>query len=250
MYWEAAIALLDVSTKLNLCEIRKSTISALECLFPTDITGDQVPKFRPVIAGYRHQSDEKMFYRTFPIKAIKLFHEHGVPSMLPMAYYHAAQLSVEDIVNGVEDDGVLLKLDSIDTMKVLKGREKLRRSRRLVLFPWFENKIDQGSESATCEGELMLNNNFCWENFMDIYFQFNRSGFLDDMTNGLQGLSGTAESVLRRYLCATCWSESIRLISAGERKNWEDLPDCFGFESWNSVKKLQESADRSWNGEY
>jgi len=204
LYWEAAVELLDVSTKLNLYEVRKSVISALECLFPTNITEDRIPKFRPIIAGYKHQAEEKMFYRTFPIKAIKLFHEHGVPSMLPMAYYHAAQLSLDDIVNGVEDGGVLWKLDTIDTIKVLKGRDKLKTSRRQVLFPWLDDKLVEGADIVTCEKEVMLNNNDCWGNFMEIYSKFNKSGFLDDITNGLQGLSENAETIFGRYFCERC----------------------------------------------
>ena len=81
----------------------------------------------------------------FPIKAIKLFHEHSVPSMLPMAYYHAAQLSLDDIVNGVEDGGVLWKLDTLDTIKVLKGRDKLKTLRHQVLFPWLDDKLVEGA---------------------------------------------------------------------------------------------------------
>lgn len=252
LYWEAAIALLDVSKKLNLHDVRKSTISALECLFPTDISADKMPKL-PVIAGYRNQREEKMFYRTFPIRAIDLFHEYGVPLMLPMAYYHAAQLSLEDIVNGVEDEGVLWKLSPADIIKVLKGRDKLKASRRQVLFSWLDEKMVEGGPergSATCEVELALNGNYCWENFIGIYSQFNRSGFLDDITNGLQGLSGTAEQIFRRYVCQRCWSDSMHLIGVGERKNWANLPEYFGFEDWEAVKKLQENIDRGWEGKY
>ena len=193
-----------------------------------------------------------MFYRTFPIKAIKLFHEHGVPSMLPMAYYHAAQLSLDDIVNGVEDGGVLWKLDTIDTIKVLKGRDKLKASRRQVLFPWFDDKLVEGADTGivTCEKELMLNNNDCRENFMEIYSKFNKSGFLDDITNGLQGLSENAEMIFGRYFCESCRLDALGLLRAGERKNWESLPEYFGFEDWDALKKLQKNVDRGWEGEY
>lgn len=255
LYWEAAIELLDVSTKLNLHEVRKSVISALGCLFPTEITEYRIPKFRPIIAGYQDQVEEKMFYRTFPIKAINLFHEHGVPSMLPMAYYHAAQLSLEDIVNGVEDGGILWKLNTVDIIKVLKGREKLKTSRRQVLFPWLDDKLvevgrDSEAGSATCERKLTLNGNYCWENFMEIYSQFNRSGFLDNITNGLQGLSENAEKIFGHYVCERCRSDALRLLRAGELENWGNLPEYFGFEDWDAVKKLQENIDRGWEDEY
>ncbi|KAF8813699.1 hypothetical protein BYT27DRAFT_7180448 [Phlegmacium glaucopus] len=253
LYWEAAIALLDVSTKLNLHVIRKSTISALECLFPTDMTGNEIPKFRPVIAGYKYQRDETMFCRTFPIKAINLFHEHDVPSLLPMAYYHAAQLSLEDIVNGVKDGNVLWKLNSTDVMKVLKGREILKTSRRQVLFLWLDDKKMEGEQeegSADCEIKLMLNGNYCWENFRDIYLQFNRSGFLDDITNGLQCLSDAAEDLFRGYVCQGCWSDAMHSMDVGKRKNWANLPEYFGFEDWDAVKKMQESVDSGWDGTY
>jgi len=253
LYWEAAIALLDVSTKLNLYDIRKSAISALECLFPTNLWDNQIPQFRPVIAGYQNQWEENLFYRTFPIKAINLFHEHGVPSMLPMAYYHAAQLSIEDIVNGVEDGGVLWKLDSVDIMKVLEGRERLKKSRRQVLFPWLNDKMAGGGRehgSANCEIKLMLNGNYCWENFRDIYLQFNRSGFLDDITNGLQCLSETAENLFQGYVCQRCWLEAIHSMSVGKRKNWASLPEYFGFGDWDAIKKLQENIDGGWEGNY
>lgn len=194
-----------------------------------------------------------MFYRTFPIKAINLFHEYGVPSMLPMAYYHAAQLSVEDIINGVEDRGVLWKLDAVDIIKVLKGREILKISRRQVLFPWLDDKLIEGGPdagSAECEKEIMLNGNYCWENFIEIYSQFNKTKFLDDITNGLQGLSENAEKIFGRYVCEKCWSDALRLLRIGERKNWESLPEYFGFEDWSAVKKLQENIDRGWEGKY
>jgi hypothetical protein len=243
LYWEAAIELLDVSMKLNLYEIRKSVISALECLFPTKITEDRIPKFRPIIAGYQHEAEEKVFYRIFPIRAINAFHEHGVPLMLPMAYYHAAQLSLEDIVNGVEDGGILWKLDVVDIVKVLKGREILKTSRRQVLFPWLDDKIVQGpDDDATCEKEL-INDNYCWENLMEMYSKFNKSGFLDDSTNDLQGFSEKAERIFGYYVCERCRSEALRSLRAGERRNWESLPEYFGLEDWSAVKKLQENIE-------
>lgn len=253
LYWEAAIELLDVSTKLNLPFVRKSAISALKCLFPTDLIDGRIPTFQPIIAGFRQQSDEKMFYRIFPIKAIHFFHEHGVPSMLPMAYYHAAQLSVEDIVNGVECGDVVWKLNPVDMMKVLKGRDKLKTSRRQVLFPWLNDKmLDGGPErgSATCGLDLMFNGNYCWENFMEIYSKFNRSGFLDDNTNGLQCLSGAAQDIFPEYVCHGCWSGALSEMSIGEGKNWTSLPGYFGFEGWDAVKSLQEDVDRGWEGDY
>ena len=173
--------------------------------------------------------------------------------MLPMAYYHAAQLSLEDIVNGVEVGNTLWKLDPVDIIKVLKGREKLRTSRRQVLFPWLDEKmIEEGPRRgcATCEMTYMCNSNYCWKNFMEIYSEFNRSGFLDDVNNGLEGLSKAAKNIFKRYFCQKCWLDASHLMSAGELKNWENLPKYFGFEDWDSVKKLQEGVDRSWNGEY
>ena len=236
--------------KLNLYEIRKSAISALECLFPTQITENHIPKFRPIIAGYQHEAEEKVFYRTFPIRAIIAFHEHDVPLMLPMAYYHAAQLSLEDIVNGVEDGGVLWKLDAVDIIKVLKGREILKTSRRQVLFPWLDDKMVEGpDDGATCEKEL-INGNYCWENLMEMYSKFNKSGFLDDSTNGLQGFSEKAERIFGYYVCERCRSDALRLLRAGERRNWESLPEYFGLEDWTTVKKLQENIDKGWEGEY
>ena len=173
--------------------------------------------------------------------------------MLPMAYYHAAQLSLEDIVDGVEDNGVLWKLDSVDIIKVLKGRERLKTSRRQILFSWLDERmVENGPEHGdnTCEAELMLNGHSCWGNFIEIYSKFNRSGFLDDIPNGLQGISETAERLLQRYLCQMCSSDAIHSIAVGENKNWTNLPRYFGFDDWDVVKKLQENIDRGWEGEY
>ena len=84
---------------------------------------------------------------TFRIKALNLFHEHGMPSMLPMPISCRSY-----IVKG-------WRCNTVGVIKVLIGPKFLRTSRRQVLrvFPWFFDKLVEGGfASAKGEWQLLL----------------------------------------------------------------------------------------------
>lgn len=255
VYWEAAAALLQVSKIYDLEHIREDAIAALEYLLPT--TG-KPERHKAIIAGLQTKDNER-FLRFFPLQAVNLCHECEIPAMLPMAFYHAAQCPIEDIVNGVEDNhGQLVTLDRNDVITVLKGRDKLQASRRRFLDCIDDRLADfqpdrEGDypepiclrESTNHWGE----SDGCMQLLADMTRRFRRTAFLEGY-NILDGMSRTGFKTLERNLCPACRDIILPKICKGILKDWDLLPSYFGLGSWEDIRKQEKLWTEAYDGNY
>ncbi|RDB17623.1 hypothetical protein Hypma_001062 [Hypsizygus marmoreus] len=249
LYWKAAVALLEASHKLSLGGLRMRVIEALRTLFHCDALFNPT---KPAIGGIRTHKGKTIMPRVFPLQAINLFREYNIPSLTPMAYYYAAQLSVQDIVHGVvRRDGEREVLCPYDMTQVITGRELLKLSRRTVLFGWLNNLTRDGrhvkpSEECT-ELPLESSGDTCFNYLMRMLMDFNRNLFLDSRTDALQSLPQVSNVFLTRHLCASCRVRVQEQMEAAIQANWQELPNYFGFKGWQDVMDRQKSVDAGWD---
>ncbi|KAF8160912.1 hypothetical protein B0H34DRAFT_672987 [Crassisporium funariophilum] len=247
LFWESAVTLLKVAKVLDLEIIHQDVIKALKTLLPN--TAER-KSFRPTIAGLRNKNEEKMFSRTYPMQAIKLIHEYDLPAMLPMAYYHAAQLSIEDILTGVKDGDVLWKLDSDDVLRVIEGRENLKLARREDLFSWMPRRVAQGLIHSSCISEVGKSGRPCQSFLNELSNLYNQTGYLDLYPTALESFTPEEKHEYRDYLCGRCWREIQEMYAVCLQATWAKLPSYFGLQDWDAVTAAQDHANKAWDGRY
>ncbi|TFK44497.1 hypothetical protein BDQ12DRAFT_708429 [Crucibulum laeve] len=251
LHWEGATALLSVSHKYNLANLRLLCLEALELLFPKSA---DACSSRPIITGITSKTERALFRRRFPFQAIKLFYECDVPALLPSAYYHAAQLSIEDIVNGIPLlDGSKEVVPQNEVVKIMKGRESLKTARRTILYRWLSDKVGHGQGSrgcAKCPRLAIKGADTCYMFLMRMFFDFHRAGFFDSKSNALEVLSDDAMQSLSDYLCEPCWTNVQLKIKEGLWGVWEQLPLYFGWTGWSEIDIEQKRIDDGWNDDY
>jgi hypothetical protein len=233
--------------KFNIPVLRSSAIEALKLLFPCSIQGH---RFQPVLGGVKTQVEKKLLLRLFPIQAVNLFRECYIPALMPMAYYHAAQLSIEDIVNGVtRSDGVTERLNAFDMMRVLQGRDHLKTSRRTTTFRWLNDFVVDGKSKPPtyrCPDAPVQGGDTCFFFLLRLYIDFNRSGLMDSRTDGIKPLSKNSRRLVQSHLCFSCWNECSKKMTQGLQDNWSKLPSYFGWNTWDDVIIAQEREDEAW----
>ncbi|KAF9556689.1 hypothetical protein CPC08DRAFT_711012 [Agrocybe pediades] len=247
LYWDLVVSLIHICQWQALDPIRLKIIEALEKIFPSK--GVPAP-FMPIIGGIDDPSRRERFYRTFPIEILNIFAQHDYYhdyiAHLPMIYYHAAQLPVDDIINGVQDGDKILKLtEPRDIAIILKGREELMRARREVSFRWLEERLSRyGPQKASeeCEETCQQGGEYCYKFLQKLMGQFRTSGFLDSRPNALEGLNDDAKVLFKEYLCDKCYDDVIADANEGIEESWDSLPGYFGLEPWKMIIDKQSKA--------
>ncbi|KAF9547177.1 hypothetical protein CPC08DRAFT_823693 [Agrocybe pediades] len=257
LYWEAVLILIPLVERQRLRPIREKIFVGLEMLFPSKADPATPASFKPIIGGMENERHRwGRFFRVFPIQAINLFSQYGnsYAAFMPMACYHVAQLSVEDIVNGVEDgeDDEPVKLLPDFIPICIKGREAVRRSRSTVLFRWiFDIMSGYGPEKASelCTGAKAKKGDKlkCFPFFKKLYTHYRESKFLDGRGNALEGLNDDAVGLFKYYMCDPCYQLVLKANEDGLKENWERLPGYFGLGTWEEVLQAQGGADRAWD---
>jgi len=213
-------------------------------LFPSK----KVPtSFKPIIGGIDTEERQKRFYRIFPIEAVNIFSNYSwsydYTAFLPMAYYHASQLSIEDIMDGVQDGHKLVKLDPQHIPVLLKGREAVFKSRRGLTFSWLDRRLgDYGPTNGSpgcSNAQSQKGREHCYRFLQRLYGHFRKTGFLDGHANALEGLNENAKGLFKYYMCSSCYEGVLSEAEESLRINWRRLPGYFGLESWEAVLRHQ-----------
>ncbi|KAF8995461.1 hypothetical protein BDQ17DRAFT_1430359 [Cyathus striatus] len=243
IHWNACISLLRVSQRHGMKDLRCEVIKAFKLFFPLS---EKPTSFCPLVTGVTN-ADRTVFKRTFAIQAINAFHECDIPGLLPLAYYHAAQLPVQTILEGAMDtEGVVQKLDTHDIHIVLLGRESLKASRRTNLFGWLADMIGHGQGVKGCKECFGRSNlafdDTCYGFMLRMYLDFHRHGFFDT-ANSLEMLSGEALKTVTYALCTPCKETVLTNTKMGLEKSWKDIPKIFRWTGWKEVIDCQTKID-------
>lgn len=182
------MTLLDVSHKLDLHDVRLEAFEALRLLFPCG--PDYRLSIKPAIQGIKTKRARQLFLRVFPPQAINLFRKYNISSLMLMAYYHAAQLSVKDIVSGVVGaDGVKVTTCAYDITKVLERRDHLKWSRRFIVYGWLNTLTSDGKPrliGEDCEnGPAFETGETCFCYILRMLMELKSSEYLDTRTDTL-----------------------------------------------------------------
>ncbi|CAA7261070.1 unnamed protein product [Cyclocybe aegerita] len=244
VHFEAALSLIRINEQLGLSKPREVGVAALKYLFPTTFR----PNFEQVTIAGLKLHEEELFFRTFPIRAVNVITEYGLDDLKPMAFYHASQLSMDDLFNGVrsgdDESGHLDRITDWEVFrKIVEGRERIQSSRRKVLFEWLEVPVTANVLlSEECEQRKMKSNETCLGFLAEVCGQFRKTNFLNGRCDGLLGLNPRGHELFEEHLCEVCWPVAEGHMYEAARKNWEQLPEYFGLEPWETIEEQDEEA--------
>ncbi|KAJ3517645.1 hypothetical protein NLJ89_g371 [Agrocybe chaxingu] len=244
VYFEATLSLIRINEQLGLSKPREIAVAALKYLFPTTFR----PNFKQVTIAGLKLHEEEMFFRTFPIRAVNVITQYGLDALRPMAFYHASQLSMDDLFNGVrsgdDENGALDRITDWQVFrKIVEGRERIQSSRRKVLFEWLEVPVTANVRlSEECEQRRMKSRETCLGFLAEVCGEFRKTNFLDGRCDALLGLNPRGHELFEEHLCENCWPVAEGHIYEAARKNWEQLPEYFGLEPWETPEGQEEAA--------
>lgn len=237
-----------MGSRLSLHLLREKAVENLKMLFPTSLTKHGTPKNIQISLEKKERHR-----RMYAIEAINAAREFDVPSILPLAYYAAAQLSFSDIVKGVpREDGTRVQLQIADVLRVIQGREDLILSRRHTVFRFLSKFTDTGKPvppSAHCPNVPMHTGETCFYALMRMNLDFNSSGYMESTASALDVMSEESREMIEMFLCESCWKMFRDAMYIGRGKNWKALPRYFGLGRWEAVVEAQEMADRHWKSD-
>ncbi|KAG6857780.1 hypothetical protein H0H87_004196 [Tephrocybe sp. NHM501043] len=226
----------------DLISLRREAITTLKFLLPCG------PKYTPASAAITGvpKSAQSLLMRTLPFEVIRLCQEYDLPALLPMAFYHAAQLPIADIVGGIyglgsSEEKQHSAADLI--IKIVTGRDQLKLAYRNVRLRYLnEFNPDNWTDSEKCRGDDNK-----WDH-CTIYItktlrQFNRDGFMDARTDVLDPMPQVRRK-LCAHLCSSCADNFNLSLEGGIASIWKRLPHYFDLGTWERVTEDQRAADR------
>lgn len=230
--------MLALSEKCDALPMRVLARNAFSLLFPTNLRNlvDFTP---PAITGFDSLKAKADFKRTFAFEAINLIRDHELYGHLPMAYYHAAQHPIKDIMNGVESYtlGERITLSFQDKRKVLEGREALTRARRMKTYKWLNSWDTKNHDAHDANPDRV---DKCESFVFHLLNAANTGGFLD-RPNALDGMSAHTTKILEKQMCPSCW-KSVGDLN-GRYRMADKLPECFGWRNWDEVSDQEKEAE-------
>lgn len=247
LYWEAALSVLQVAHLTGNNPARQAAIEGLKSIFPYSL--EPVP-FKPAIAGLRTKDEETNFYRTFPLQAIPILRLCDMEAMLPMAFYHAAQLTAEDLNDGVRVGDQVYKLDAEDARIALMGHETLKNARNQTLLQWIPEILrHQGPRKASprCADMNLRGGLSCYEFLVRLQEQTTKPPH-NVATHSLQTFSEPAKELIQENLCFECLERVLQCSDEYLAITWKGLPGCFGLPPWEILIKHQNSNEEAWGG--
>ncbi len=201
---------------------------------------------------FGHNTPKDHFLRLYPLQMINIFNECGIVLYLPLAYYYAAQLSLEDIMFGVErPDGSREMLSDADKYLILNGKEELQLLRRNVTFEWLMMHTRTGpveQHDLGCNGGLRKHGTTCYEFIQDMYEAFNGpwSDFLSTRYDALNTLAPELLDIIDENLCHACSNLFMPRVSEGLLQSLDQLPLMFCEKTWDELAQRQKELAAEW----
>jgi len=179
---------------------------------------------------------------------IQLAREIDYPPLLPSAMYDLSRTSPREAAIGIQSPvtGKYIKLEYVDLLSVLKGRENTSR----FLSAFIVQELEERQPSRWClrrKDVHPTNRRTCRIAFEAITFELLRDigGIVNHLTSDpLYALSETGQMQIRddplggeapsMKTCVTCKSEFKAVVDTAREEFWRMLPEWFGVEvsSW------------------
>lgn len=207
-------ALLRLGKKYEFDHLRDVALLRLTSEFPT-----QLEEWDTLPDRFTHIVDRKGLL----FDVISLAIECGVQSILPTAYFLAAD-NVVLILSGQErDDGTIAQLPPVAQKACLLGREKLIIALADDTYEWLNGeKICEDCESTSCEKACLKMIQNIWRPRPDPTIALKK--WLDVEVVGL---------------CYLCLPEAEEIHEAGRYNLWYKLPSLFDLPSWSGLTNFE-----------
>ncbi|KAI0639952.1 hypothetical protein C8Q77DRAFT_1046589 [Trametes polyzona] len=166
-----------------------------------------------------------------PASAIRIASDHGVPSILPAAFYQLALLSTDadwDAYRASPGTSKHLRfgartarwrlLDKRDLMRLVHGQKLLAGYTRAVGTDVFGPRCQRGVKGCTKA------RNDCWK-----YFQENAPNSMDDPLDILHDCM-RLDTLFTELPCAACTAEITVMAEKKRRELWRSLPAVFNLQ--------------------
>ncbi|KAJ3821194.1 hypothetical protein F5880DRAFT_852601 [Lentinula raphanica] len=244
-----------VSAKYDLPEIRTQVKSAFldffGMLWSHIIFGHLPPETpRVAITGYTMDVEDAPCFLTF--RMINVLKECQLEYCLPLAYYLAAQQTLQHIMDGVElDDGSIVELDDADQVKLMRGKRTLRDLRRQVTHMWLVEHVGYPRDYLRQHGCTSdPNANSCYDMVLNLYVLFYSpvSGLLEERWDALDSISYQAAEALKSSLCPQCYKYFTNRIVKCLDASFTEIPQIFMGKSWTDLRYRQAEIEEKWCG--
>ena len=196
--------------------IYQDALKRLERNFPPHFEEFDNPWIKS--AGDPEDTDDNgvMLQLCHSIAVINLARTHNLLALLPSAFYLAAQVSCEVLIEGYDDDdGVTWRLSRQDLTKCIGGESKLRERYTQMLRFLFLPSEDYRCQNPACERVILARRK---TQFAELWWD---AGALFESA-WIAGLG----------LCARCTDHYKKLYDDLRVKTWADLPSFFELDDW------------------
>ncbi|KAI0268311.1 hypothetical protein BC834DRAFT_923355 [Gloeopeniophorella convolvens] len=239
-------SVLRLSCKYFICIPRRQCLERLQTYFPVTLA-EWDRRERMSVASDGHYDPRHEI--PCPIHVVNLARELNVGSILPAAFYDLSRYGTSKTASGTEPLAHLetapVMLSHDDLVVTFRGREALQRSVATFLNEHVKNR----APAAECVGGQA-----CRDAFYFITLNTLRAvggiaagrdgdplftlGQMIDMLHHTEWVDG---QYLRGLpLCGKCREDFIPVVHAGRQAIWDQIPEWFGLESYETLKARDE----------
>lgn len=228
---------LKLAAKYECDAVRRRIIENLEADWPQTLAQWDARRAEAVLLRSEHslQLTGKVGGRYLddrlpePASAIRIASDHGIPSLLPAAFYQLALLSTDADWDACRaNPGKHLRfgartarwrlLDKRDLMRLVHGQKLLAAYTRAVGTDIFGPRCQRGVKGCTKA------RNDCWK-----YFQENAPNSMDDPLDILYDCM-RLDTLFTELPCAACTSDITAMAEKKRRELWRSLPAFFNLQ--------------------
>lgn len=209
---DVIIGILRLSAKYEVGYLRRRALSHLDTLFPLTLSA----------------FDERQKHRTMPKRLNTAFYiaalanQLGMEWLLPQTLYCVCAGPPRDIIEGAEWEGeTRVHLDTVNKVRCIEGLVELgTRERRDVLGFLTVNKVEGCKSQDECRmGRIAM------------VRKLDKRRDRVDPLGVLQGRWAQYEE----SVCKVCVKEGKRAHREARKELWNELPEIFGLQSWESL---------------
>ncbi|KAJ7502965.1 hypothetical protein B0H11DRAFT_1854163 [Mycena galericulata] len=211
----AVAALVRLGRKYDFKEVLDTTVERITFENPTTLQEyDVLESDNGDYRTTRIVHNEGIF-----LDILTLARENNIQSALPCAYFRVIDRHPQFFHGVLRKDGTTASLASVDLEKCVLGRQKL------VTCQWAHDYTLGGLTAPHCD--RCTSSGCCGPRCLRLLAMLLQAG---------QPFALCLPLIRGLGLCAECTGHTEKLMTAGRKKMWEDLPSFFDLRPWSELK--------------